>query len=140
MQFGEKIRIMRQEAKMSQTELAKAIGVSLRTVQYYELGEKYPKQTDIYGKLASLFNVSADYLLSDEDQYIIEANKKGGVKSVRDVKALITEVGGLFAGGELSEEDKDKVIRALNDLYWRAKDNNKKYSSNKSNSDSNSNE
>ena len=36
MKFGEKVRNLRKKNKMSQGELAVAIGVSLRTVQNYE--------------------------------------------------------------------------------------------------------
>jgi hypothetical protein len=45
----------------------------------------------------------------------------------KDAQKLVDELGGLFAGGELNEEDKDKVFRAITEMYWKAKDNNKKY-------------
>jgi hypothetical protein len=87
----------------------------------------YPKKTAVYGTIAALFNVTADYLLSEEDKYILDAAGRGGYRSKKDVQALVTEVGGLFAGGELSEEDQDKVMKTINDLYWKAKENNRKY-------------
>ena len=127
MRFGEKLKQLRKAAKLTQKETAVKIGVSHRTYQNYETGGLYPKQTAIYGKIAALFDVTADYLLSDEDRYIIEAAEKGGSKSKKDIQALIADVGGLFAGGELSEDDKEKVMRTINDLYWQAKDKNKKY-------------
>ena len=34
---------------------------------------------------------------------------------------------GLFAGGELSEEDRDGVMQAMMDIYWKTKQENKKY-------------
>ena len=40
---------------------------------------------------------------------------------------LVEQMGGMFAGGEMSEEDIDGVMRALQDLYWKAKEDNKKY-------------
>ena len=40
---------------------------------------------------------------------------------------LVEEMGGLFAGGELSEDDIDGVMKAMQDLYWKAKEDNKKY-------------
>jgi DNA-binding XRE family transcriptional regulator len=112
---------------MTQGSVAAELGVTTRAYQNYEAGRVYPKKTAIYGKIASLFNVSADYLLSDEDKYVMEAHDKGGSKAKKDVQMLLSEVGGLFAGGELSDDDKDKVLRTINDLYWKAKENNKRY-------------
>ncbi|MCL1852424.1 MAG: helix-turn-helix domain-containing protein [Peptococcaceae bacterium] len=127
MLFGEKLKQLRLAAGMTQEAVAKDLGVTCRAFQNYESGRVYPKNTDIYGKIAKLFDVSADFLLSDEDHYVMDAHSKGGTQSMKDVQALIAEVGGLFAGGELSEEDKDKVLRTITELYWQAKENNKKY-------------
>lgn len=127
MKFGEKLIQLRRSVKLTQSEVAERIGVTLRTYQNYETGGLYPKKTDVYGRIAVLFDVTTDYLLSDEDKYIIDAAGKGGSKSKKDIQALIADVGGLFAGGELSDDDKDKVMRTINDLYWKAKENNKKY-------------
>ena len=44
-------------------------------------------------------------------------------------------MGGLFAGGELSDDDLDGVMKALQDYYWKAKEDNKKYTSKKHRSD-----
>ena len=125
MQFGEKLRELRTQQKWSQTEAAALIGVSLRTYQNYESCRMYPEHTALYGKIAELFHVSADYLLNDEDHYLIDAQERGDESSRNDVEALIHNANALFAGGELSEEDKEKVIRTLNDLYWKARDKNR---------------
>jgi transcriptional regulator with XRE-family HTH domain len=131
MLFGEKLKSLRIGAEYTQDETAGKLGVSLRTYQNYEWCRMYPKQTDIYGRISKLFDVSADWLLGDEDRYVMDAHAKGGAKSRKDVQELLTEVGGLFAGGELSDDDKDKVMRTINDLYWKAKDNNRKYANGK---------
>lgn len=34
---------------------------------------------------------------------------------------LIEGMSGLFAGGTLSEQDKDAVMKALQDIYWESK-------------------
>lgn len=127
MLFGEKLKQLRTAANLSQKEVADKLGVTSRTYQNYEGCKMYPKNTGIYQKFAELFDVGVEYLLSEEDQYIIDASVKGGSRGKKDVQALVAEVGGLFAGGELSDDDKDKVMKAINDLYWKAKTNNKKY-------------
>ena len=120
MQFGEKLRLLRSRKGWSQSKAAEAIGVSLRTFQNYESCRMYPKQTAVYGRIAELFHVSADYLLTDEENKSVEEPADTGVHS------LLYQANALFAGGALSDEDKEKVIRTLNDLYWKAKDNSRK--------------
>ena len=44
MNFGEKVRELREAKGLSQVELGRLIGVSYRTVQSYEAGKSYPKQ------------------------------------------------------------------------------------------------
>ena len=123
MTLGEKLRLLRASAGYTQPEMAKKLGVSYRTYQNYELDAKFPKDTAVYGRISSLFNVTADYLLSDMDRQSYEAYLNRGNKSIKDARVLLTELGGLFAGGELSEEDKDTVMQTINDLYWKAKKN-----------------
>ena len=52
MRFCEKLKEARTKAGLKQEELAKALGVSLRTITNYESGECYPRKRDIYHKLA----------------------------------------------------------------------------------------
>ena len=127
MLFGEKLKQLRLSNGYTQEKTAGELGVTVRAYQNYEACRVYPKNTSVFGKIATMFGVTADYLLSDEDRYIMDASEKGGSDAGRDVAALVSELGGFFAGGEFSEDDKDKVMRAINDLYWKAKESNKKY-------------
>ncbi len=116
MQFGEKLRQLRTERKWSQSEAAEKIGVSLRTYQNYESCRMQPKKSALYGTIAELFGVTADYLLQED-----APRSAGGETAVSEVDALIRSANALFAGGELSEGDKEKVLLTINELYWRAK-------------------
>ena len=124
MKFCEKLKGLRREKGISQQAFAEIIGVSYRAYQNYEAGKAYPRQSSVYLKIAEEFGVSVDYLLSDEDKYIIQASDRGGASALNEVSELVSRVGGLFAGGELSESDKDKVLRAITELYWEAKEKN----------------
>lgn len=114
MKFGEKLRTLRIQNHLTQSVLAEKLGVSLRTLQNYEAGKIYPKQTEIYARIASLFSVSTDYLLSED-------NTIASPVQAMQAEELVAQIGSLFSGGELSDEDKDKVLCAINDLYWQAK-------------------
>ena len=60
--FGEKIRNLREDADMNQSQLGKAVGMTQRKVSYIECGKYEPSIEDMKA-LCSFFNVSADYLL-----------------------------------------------------------------------------
>ena len=49
------------------------------------------------------------------------------LKYTKDIEELVSEVTGMFAGGELSEDAIEGAYKALTDAYWIAKENNKKY-------------
>lgn len=125
MLFGEKLKALRLEKGYTQEKLAEMTDVSKRTLINYEQGRCYPKQTAILGKLASIFDVSVDYLITDADRYVQDAADRGGSNSAQEVAALLQSAHAMFAGGSLSEEDKDKVMRKLNELYWDAKEKNR---------------
>ena len=140
MLFGDRIKELRNLAEMSQQELANRTGLSLRSIQNYESNQRYPKDVAILNKLCAALGTTIDELMKEEDQFILEAASKFGSRGKNDAEKLIEEVGGLFAGGELNEEDKDKVFRAITEMYWKAKDNNKKYTPKKYKKNSGSNE
>lgn len=130
MSFGEKLKAARTGARMSQTELAKALNISLRTIQNYEAGRSLPKQSEIYIRIGELFGVSTDYLLSD-----LDASKKTATSdnlspriTPEAVKEMVRGVCDLFAGDELCEDDKDRIMRVINTHYWQAKDKRRKRS------------
>ena len=64
--IGKRIYELRNESKLSQLTLAKAIGVSQKAIDYWERGVNEPKASYIV-LLADFFNVSADYLLCRTD-------------------------------------------------------------------------
>ena len=140
MLFGDRIKELRNLAEMSQQELANRTGLSLRSIQNYESNQRYPKDVAILNKLCTALGTTIEELMKEEDQFILEAASKFGSRGKNDAEKLIEEVGGLFAGGELNEEDKDKVFRAITEMYWKAKDNNKKYTPKKYKKNSESNE
>ncbi len=140
MLFGDRIKELRNLADMSQQELANRTGLSLRSIQNYESNQRYPKDVAILNKLCAALGTTIEELMKEEDQFILEAASKFGSRGKNDAEKLIEEVGGLFAGGELNEEDKDKVFRAITEMYWKAKDNNIKYTPKKYKKNSGSNE
>ena len=63
--LGTRLKALRIEKQLTQTEVAKRIGVSKAMISSYELEQRSPSY-DILIKLATFFNVSTDYLLGLE--------------------------------------------------------------------------
>ncbi len=60
--FGEKIRDLREEKELNQTELGKALNMTQRKISYIECGKFEPSIDDIKA-FCNYFNISSDYLI-----------------------------------------------------------------------------
>lgn len=113
MKFGDKLRGCRKAAKMTQEELARRLNMSKRSIEGYEAGKSYPRSRELYAKLAELFQVDINYFLTEDGA--------GSPDPREQAQQLIDNAKALYAGGELNEEDKDALARALMDAYFIAK-------------------
>ena len=127
MKFGEKLRRLRAEKHISQEEAARAAGISRRAYGSYEQDGVYPRNREIYARLASLFSCDVNYLLTEDEDFVTSAGEKYGPRGSAQARELVREATALFAGGELADEDKDEVLRAIQEAYWIAKERNRKY-------------
>ena len=66
MTFGERLKFLRENKKMYQSELADKLGLAPSTISMYERGDRDP-DTSTLTKIAEIFNVSTDYLLGRTD-------------------------------------------------------------------------
>ncbi len=118
MNFADKVKHLRKEKGWTQRELGDRLGLSMRTIGSYESGTSYPKSRSIYTKMAEIFSVEENYLKIENETDRLSSDMED---SSEKVKNMIEELSAMFAGGRLSEEDKDAVMRALQDAYWDAK-------------------
>ena len=65
--FGDKIKLYRENKKMTQNEVADILGVSSATISKYESGALEPNIESLK-RLAELFEISIDELLNDEEK------------------------------------------------------------------------
>ena len=126
MKFNERLKELREKNNLTQEQLAKISGVSSRMIQRYEYGTSRPR-LDAAEKIAKALNVSTDELLGNADMLVAQANEKYGARGAKQAKQLTDEVTGLFAGGDMAEEDMDLMMKAIQDAYWIAKEKNKKF-------------
>lgn len=130
MSFTDKVKRAREVAGLTQHELAEAVGVSQRTIASYESGGARARRSTTE-KLACALKVSVKYLSDDncvnpledieKDTYIDQARALYGYRGARDMNALLNENQALFAGGELSDEQKDQFFQAIMSAYLTSK-------------------
>ena len=120
MDTGKRLRNLREERGLSQEEVAKAIGVGRVTYLKYENGENRPVRK--LKELSAFFNVSIDYLLGNEDSHThhMDARTRRQLEKVLDEDQLT------YNGVILNGEDKEKVKRALELVFWDIKEKNKR--------------
>lgn len=130
MTFSDKIKVAREQAGLTQQQLADSTGVSKRTIASYESSGAIARASTML-KLAKALNVSSKYLSDDscldpmadieKDGYLEEARERYGSSGARDVDQLLRDNAALFAGGELSQEQKDQFFEAVMRAYVACK-------------------
>lgn len=101
MKIGDRIRALREERGIRQTDLAEAIGVALTTISGYELGTRTPR-IDVLTKIAEYFGVTPNYLLGeDENLSQLEAEFPEGIRVLRR------------ANNEMTEEQKKQLVKYI---------------------------
>ncbi len=73
MNFGEKLKMLRNGQKLTQQQLADRLGVAKSVVSYYESGERFPSY-DVLIKIAWNFHTSTDYLLDVKRDRMIDVS------------------------------------------------------------------
>lgn len=126
MKFGEQLKKMREEKGLTQARLADLSGISSRMIQKYESGNSHPRY-DFVEKISKALKVPVSELLGENETLVAQAEEKYGARGAKQAQELMAEVTGLFAGGEMAEEDMDVMMKAIQDAYWIAKEKNKKY-------------
>ncbi|MBQ4297831.1 MAG: helix-turn-helix domain-containing protein [Clostridia bacterium] len=120
MTFGEKLRVLRRRDGYTQAELAELLGITPRTLINYERGRCCPKQTDLYMRMADLFDVKMQELIGD-GVFASRPPVERSETPAKEARALVLRLNALFSGGVLAEEERDRVMYAVSEMYWRAK-------------------
>ena len=79
--FGLYIKQCRKAKKMTQQQLADAIGVQSKTISYIERGEKYPTQENIF-KIAMVLDMSLD-------EYLYGYRSEVEIFSIKEINIML---------------------------------------------------
>ena len=111
-----KLKLLREEKGLYQSDIAKYLGISVPAVGYYE-NEKRDMSPEVILKLAEYFDVSTDYLL--------------GKSNLRNNKLTLDDIDVAFASGirGLNKENQETLKNIIEGLL--AKQNLEKSQNNK---------
>ena len=126
MKFNERLKKYREDKGLTQVQLSELTGITTRQIQKYE-GDKARPRLDAAEKIAKALNITTDELLGHTDMLVAQAAEKYGARGAKQAQQLTEEVTGLFAGGDMAEEDMDLMMKAIQDAYWIAKEKNKEF-------------
>lgn len=121
MKFGEKVKTLRLQKHLTQAELAEKAGVSLRTIINYENESRYPKKREVYALLAAALEADERYLLSEDEEFLLLSREEYGPRGEKGARELLGQTAALFAGGELSDDDKLAFVTEIQQLYLESK-------------------
>ena len=99
--IGNRIANLRKQADMSQTQLAKRLNVSNKTVSKWECGKSFP-DIETLAKISKLFNISIDEIVSDEKvSDFTEPNENTSINvkkiwSIKKIRIILISVFGFI--------------------------------------------
>ncbi|PJN53628.1 hypothetical protein PAEVO_03480 [Paenibacillus sp. GM2FR] len=122
MKIGDRLTQLRNKKGLTQDQLAEALGVKRARYNSWENNIAKP-DIEMIAKLAALHKVSSDYIIGVDTP----APEWATYKDKRDFKNMLednAEV--MFDGVPISDDDKEKIKRVMEAMFWDAKKKNKR--------------
>lgn len=107
MNFGTRLKELRQEKNLKQSELADIFGISTSAVGSYERCERQPT-FELLRQYADFFSVSTDWILCRSDERLT-VEQYSSLDSF-DLQELFEKNRITLSGSELTPDDKRRVI------------------------------
>lgn len=128
--FTDNLNRLLQERGITQTELAAYMEVSNTTISNWVKGYKVPRM-DKVDKLCSFFKIKRSELLeqppaSDDLPDVSPTGQKIDARTRRQLEAVLDDDNLTYNGVVLNGEDKEKVKKALELIFWDVKEKNKR--------------
>lgn len=129
MSLGLRIKNLRQQKNITQTELGNYLDVQKSTISMYENNKSNPDLETIK-KIANYFNVTVDYLLGNETEKpkLSKKDEKDIAKEMGKLREKLEKEGGLMFNGEVLDDEtrelllielerQEKIIKLTNKKY-----------------------
>ncbi|WP_129596673.1 helix-turn-helix domain-containing protein [Anaerophilus nitritogenes] len=103
--LGKKLKKLRNQANITQSELSKAVKVTTSSIGMYETGTRKPSY-EVLKRIANYFNVSIDYFFEDD--------KKEQTYQNDEIDTLEEEMKLFYSKVKnLSKADREKILKMI---------------------------
>ena len=99
--ISKKLKILRKGRKLTQEQLADALGLNRATISNYEIGRRQPSLNDLK-RFAEFYGVGLDYF---------------GVVSKDEMFDLLSRARDVFESDAVSKEQKEEIYKEIMRLY-----------------------
>lgn len=103
--LSEKLKFYRKAARLTQQQVADALGIQRSAYAYYEIDKTSPKLPTL-SNIAKLYNISVDQLINDEDFETFMSNKQQYETEVTSGERLLND-----SFNDLSPLEKSIVLK-----------------------------
>lgn len=104
------IKYLRVDRGLSQSDLARLLGIGRSTIAGYECGARRPDHKTLL-QLAACFNVSVDYLLG---------NQRSNINNSSEYSTILRELNDLLNSSPIPQEKKNEIINEMRDYFrWK---------------------
>lgn len=117
MSFGARLKGLRLEKNMQQSELGRLLNITNVAVSHYENDNRKPTP-EIISKVAEIFNVSTDYLLgiSSSKRKYYDLTEKDEKDIEKALEKLVEELDNGLYSKDMEEYDEDSRALLINAL------------------------
>jgi len=105
MSFSRNVKKLRVKKGWTQVQLSQILGVTAKTISFYETGEREPSR-EMLIKLAETFGVSVDKLIGKDEPIRNKA-------LTSDLSQLLIEIGAFEENTTITQEDYDEWLRFM---------------------------
>lgn len=88
--FSDRIRKLRQDMDITQSELANKLGITTTALSFFESGSRIPN-IEVLRNMATIFNVSSDYLLGLSEKKETSSDLKTYADMIRHIIPLLEQ-------------------------------------------------
>ncbi|MBP2657788.1 MAG: helix-turn-helix domain protein [Firmicutes bacterium] len=118
--FPERLRQLRKDRGLTQSDFGKIFNLSKQTISGYEKGDSNPP-IETAQRFADYFGITIDDLVGRNEVILAtEQNKPKDLEKFLDNQEI------MFDGVPLTEDDKAKIRKSLEIIFWDAREKNKK--------------
>lgn len=126
MLLKDKIKQLRKDRGLTQASLGKLINKSSQVISNWERGYTSSINQDDIKRLATALNINISELLNDTDFNINDCIDTQTKNKPKDLIKLLEKEEYTLNGEIVTQEDRDKIKRVIEALYWDAKEKNKR--------------